>query len=55
MDQHYTMEEVQAVVDECKMRHVPVWSHCFGSAANSVKAGVDLIIHASRWMTGHWI
>lgn len=45
MDQHYTMEEVQAVVDECKMRHVPVWSHCFGSAANSVKAGVDLIIH----------
>lgn len=45
MDQHYTMEEVQAVVDECKMRNVPVWSHCFGSAANSVKAGVDLIIH----------
>lgn len=39
------MEEVQAVVDECKMRHIPVWSHCFGSAANSVKAGVDLIIH----------
>lgn len=45
MDQHYTMEEVQAVVDECKMRHIPVWSHCFGSAANSVQAGVDLIIH----------
>ena len=45
MDQHYTMEEVQAVVDECKMRHIPVWSHCFGSAYNSVKAGVDLIIH----------
>lgn len=45
MDQHYTMEEVQAVVDECKMRHVPVWSHCFGSAYNSVKAGVDLIVH----------
>lgn len=45
MDQHYTMEEVQAVVDECRMRHVPVWSHCFGSASNSVKAGVDLIIH----------
>lgn len=45
MDQHYTMEEVQAVVDECKMRHVPVWSHCFGSAYNSVKAGVDFIIH----------
>jgi imidazolonepropionase-like amidohydrolase len=45
MDQHYTMEEVQAVVDECNMRHIPVWSHCFGSAYNSVKAGVDLIIH----------
>lgn len=45
MDQHYTMEEVQAVVDECKMRHVPVWSHCFGSAYNSVLAGVDMIVH----------
>lgn len=45
MDQHYAMEEVQAIVDECRMRHVPVWSHCFGSAYNSVKAGVDLIIH----------
>ncbi|MDC7291030.1 amidohydrolase family protein [Blautia schinkii] len=45
MDQHYTMEEVQAIVDECQMRHIPVWSHCFGSAENSVKAGVDLIIH----------
>ena len=31
MDQHYTMEEVQAVADECSMRHIPVWSHCFGS------------------------
>lgn len=45
MDQHYTMEEVQAVADECAMRHVPLWSHCFGSASNSVKAGVNLIIH----------
>lgn len=45
MDQHYTMEEVQAVVDECNMRHIPVWSHCFGSAYNSAKAGVHLIIH----------
>ncbi|EGO65577.1 metal-dependent hydrolase family protein [Acetonema longum] len=45
MDQHYTMEEVQAVVDECNMRHIPVWSHCFGSALNSAKAGVSLIIH----------
>jgi imidazolonepropionase-like amidohydrolase len=45
MDQHYTMEEVQAVVDECNMRHIPVWSHCFGSAYNSAMAGVSLIIH----------
>ncbi|WP_296925102.1 amidohydrolase family protein [uncultured Megasphaera sp.] len=45
MDQHYTMEEVQAVVDECQMRHIPVWAHCFGSAYNSVKAGADFIIH----------
>jgi imidazolonepropionase-like amidohydrolase len=45
MDQHYTMEEVQAVVDECNMRHIPVWSHCFGSAYNSATAGVNLIIH----------
>ncbi len=45
MDQHYTMEEVQAVVDECNMRHIPVWSHCFGSAYNSAKAGVDMVIH----------
>ena len=45
MDQHYTMEEVQAVADECSMRDSPVWSHCFGSAYNSAKAGVDLSIH----------
>lgn len=44
-DQHYTMEEIQAVADECKMRGLPLWSHCFGSAYNSVKAGADFIIH----------
>lgn len=44
-DQHYTMEEIQAVADECKMRGIPLWSHCFGSAYNSVKAGADFIIH----------
>lgn len=40
------MEEVEAVVDECKMRQIHFWTHSFGSAYNSVKAGVDLIIHA---------
>ena len=45
MEQHYCMEEIQAVVDECKMRDIPLWAHCFGSAANSVKAGADFIIH----------
>ena len=44
-DQHYTVEEVKAVVDEANMRGIPVWSHCFGDAYNSVKAGVKLIIH----------
>lgn len=47
-DQHYTFEEVKAVVDECKMRDIPVWSHCFGSAYNSVKAGCDFIIHGQE-------
>lgn len=45
MDQHYTMEEIQAAADECKMRDIPLWAHCFGSAYNSVKAGADFIIH----------
>lgn len=44
-DQHYSMEEIQAVADECRMRHIPLWSHCFGSAYNSVIAGADMIIH----------
>ncbi|MFV0516235.1 MAG: amidohydrolase family protein [Aminipila sp.] len=44
---HYTMEEIQAVVDECNMVGIPVWSHAEGyeGALNSVKAGVHLIIH----------
>lgn len=46
-DQHYTLEEIQAVVDECNMVGIPVWSHAegFGGALDSAKAGVHLIIH----------
>ncbi len=47
LDQHYTLEEIQAVVDECNMVHIPVWSHAegYGGALDSCKAGVHLIIH----------
>lgn len=47
LDQHYTFEEIQAVVDECNMVHIPVWSHAegYGGALDSCKAGVHLIIH----------
>ncbi len=47
LDQHYTFEEIQAVVDECKMVGIPVWSHAEGysGALDSAKAGVHLIIH----------
>ncbi len=47
LDQHYTFEEIQAVVDECNMVGIPVWSHAegYGGALDSVKAGVHLIIH----------
>ena len=47
LDQHYTLEEIQAVVDECAMVHIPVWSHAegYGGALDSAKAGVHLIIH----------
>ncbi|MBN7774003.1 metal-dependent hydrolase family protein [Clostridium aminobutyricum] len=47
LDQHYTIEEIQAVVDECNMIGIPVWSHAEGysGALDSVKAGVHLIIH----------
>lgn len=47
LDQHYCLEEIQAVVDECNMVGIPVWSHAegFGGALDSAKAGVHLIIH----------
>ena len=47
LDLHYTMEEIQAVVDECNMVGIPVWSHAEGyeGALASAKAGVHLIIH----------
>lgn len=47
LDQHYTLEEIQAVVDECRMVGIPVWSHAegYGGALDSAKAGVHLIIH----------
>lgn len=47
LDQHYTLEEIQAVVDECSMVGIPVWSHAegYGGALDSAKAGVHLIIH----------
>ena len=47
LDQHYTLEEIQAVVDECKMVGIPVWSHAegYGGALDSARAGVNLIIH----------
>lgn len=47
LDQHYTFEEIKAVVDECKMVGIPVWSHAegYGGALDSAKAGVHLIIH----------
>jgi imidazolonepropionase-like amidohydrolase len=47
LDQHYTLEEIQAVVDECNMVGIPVWSHAegYGGALDSAKAGVHLMIH----------
>ena len=47
LDQHYTFEEIKAVVEECKMAGIPVWSHAegYGGALDSAKAGVHLIIH----------
>lgn len=50
LDSHYTLEEIQAVVDECNMVGIPVWSHAEGyeGALNSAKAGVHLIIHGQR-------
>ena len=47
LDPHYCLEEIQAVVDECNMVGIPVWSHAegFQGALDSCKAGVHLIIH----------
>ncbi|WZL79046.1 amidohydrolase family protein [Eubacteriales bacterium mix99] len=47
LDQHYTLEEIQAVVDESNMVGIPVWSHAegYGGALDSARAGVHLIIH----------
>lgn len=49
-DLHYTMEEIQAVVDEANMVGLPVWSHAEGyeGALNSCKAGVSAIIHGQE-------
>ncbi|WP_102398823.1 metal-dependent hydrolase family protein [Haloimpatiens massiliensis] len=49
-DSHYCMEEIQAVVDECNMVGLPVWSHAEGyeGALNSCKAGVAAIIHGQE-------
>ncbi|MCF6460340.1 metal-dependent hydrolase family protein [Clostridium sp. Cult3] len=49
-DTHYCMEEIQAVVDECNMVGLPVWSHAEGyeGALNSCKAGVSAIIHGQE-------
>jgi len=44
-DHHYSEEEMKAVVDECALRHVPVWSHTYGDVWPSIRVGVDFIIH----------
>ena len=51
LDQHYTFEEIKAVVDECNMVGIPVWSHAegYGGALDSAKAGVHLIIHGQTF------
>ena len=47
LDPHYTLEEIEAVVDECNMVGLPVWAHAEGyeGALNCAKAGAHLIIH----------
>lgn len=49
-DSHYSMEEIQAVVDESNMIGLPVWSHAEGyqGALDSCKAGVSAIIHGQE-------
>lgn len=48
MAQHYSFEEIKAVADECKLRQIPLWAHCIGSAYDSVRAGADFIIHGMQ-------
>lgn len=49
-DQHYTYEEIKAVVDEAAMIGLPVWSHAegYGGALDSCRAGVAAIIHGQE-------
>lgn len=49
-DSHYSMEEIQAVVDESNMVGLPVWSHAEGydGALDSCRAGVSAIIHGQE-------
>jgi imidazolonepropionase-like amidohydrolase len=49
-DAHYCLEEIQAVVDECNMVGLPVWSHAEGyrGALDSCRAGVSAIIHGQE-------
>ena len=45
---NYSLEEIKAVVDECHLRNIPVWSHCYGYADSTVEAGCDFLIHGFR-------
>lgn len=49
-DQHYTYEEIRAVVEEAAMVGLPVWSHAegYGGARDSARAGVSCIIHGQE-------
>ncbi|TGE31719.1 amidohydrolase family protein [Desulfosporosinus sp. Sb-LF] len=49
-DQHYTYEEIMAVVEEASMVGLPVWSHAEGysGAKDSARAGVSCIIHGQE-------
>lgn len=49
-DQHYSLEEIIAVVEESSMIKLPVWSHAegYGGALDSAKAGVSCIIHGQE-------
>ena len=49
-DQHYTYDEIQAVVEEASMVGLPVWSHAEGysGAKDSARAGVSCIIHGQE-------